>query len=553
MKPRQIAFSKTLARWEPHLKRALDASDRAKLRVNVNRYKYLTSSGKKIRMLGYQKRAVESAVKEPSGLWSGELWTGSGKSYVAAWIALRLMKHGKTIFICPNRTGMGSEVADDADLESSENSVQRRGGIIFKFNEIFNPDTDNPRYQLASINETSTLKDVHFFTPQAFLNLKNASPALFDAIVSECHTLIIDEAHHFPEGNDDLVVYGQIEKIAKDSFLSKGKKVITLTATHGRMDGSPMIGKAEPDFKVTVQEAVTMGRCPEIHGIRVQLSTKAPNAKSFGDLFDLKLRGRALGKYLQEVAAVMLQVQDRNKDAKFCAFVRTVNEAKFLAQIWNAEAKKRGYLPIAVLTGDTTDQERRAIKSGVMGHAYQGFVTCNVGSESIDIPQLEIVHLIRRTRSINLLVQSVGRTLRMYEGKRRAIVVDYHIMERKVIRACKGLADYAVFAGRTVRRKERLTTQEAVEAKTENGGALIVPAGRTLASKKCVTIANEKAWVVRHLTPDNNADLVLAALLDYARKHKEKPKFIKAKKHTHLGRTFTHNQLAEMLNRVKHA
>lgn len=547
---------------EPSFARALARSDRALKEVDIKRYQYLSSGTGEIKVLDYQKRAVRSATKATSGLWSGELWTGAGKSYVAAWIARHFIPKGKTIFICPNRTGLGSGMADqDDEPEVVDLKKRKRGGIIFKFAEIFNPRDQKGRligsreYKLGALNETTRLNDVLFFTPHCFVALKKASPALFMAIVSDAHALIIDEAHHFPGESGDHVVYDKIGVIAREFFLSKRKKVVTLTATHGRTDGKLLIGKSEPDFKMTVQEAVNIGRCPSIHGLRVQLVTRAPNARVIGDLFDLKLRGKALGKYLQEIAGRMLSIQEKNKSASICAFVRTVKEARFLADIWNAEAKSRGYLPLAVLVSKCPEKERQAIKRGIMSGKLQGFITCNVGAESLDIPHLEIVHMIRRTRSIPMLVQSIGRALRMHEGKRRALVVDYHVMEGRVIRACKGICDYAVFAGRTIANKDRYLFESdsaAIEVETENGGSLVVPEGSQKARFMSATIAQEKAWVVKNLDYDDCDEMRFAALMDFTKeKLRQRPRrFNAGVVHRFRGRSYTEHDFAVALKYI---
>jgi superfamily II DNA or RNA helicase len=553
---------------QPSFARSLLASDSAKKNVDLKRYQYISSGTGEIIKHDYQKRAVASATKSTSGVWSGELWTGAGKSYVAAWTALAFMKNGKAIFICPNRTGMGSGTADvdEEDYHGIDgNDRRKRGGIIFKFAEIFNPrDTNgrllhNKEWDLGALNEASQLKDVYFFTPHGFVTLKKDSPKLFRAIVDKVHTLIIDEAHHFPAVSDKEI-YGKISPIAQEFFVEKKKKVVALTATFGRSDGEPLIGelltgKVEPDFKMTVQEAVNIGRCPVIHGLPVPLSTKAPNARAVGDFIDLKLRGKKLGKYLQEVAGRMLDIQHRNKNAKICAFVRTVREARFLANIWNAEAKTKGYLPLAVLVGKSKEKDRQATKRGIMNGKLQGFVTCNVGTESLDIPSLEIVHLIRRTKSINLLVQSIGRALRMHEGKRRTLICDYHVLEGRVIRACKGLADYAVFAGRKAGKKTGVfeTDVSVIERETESGGSLIFPEGDLRARFSGPSLAQEKEWIIKNLNYADSDEMRFQALEDFAKK-KMRPILKHGNKtvvHMFNGRPYTEADFARALAYVR--
>lgn len=456
----------------PSFKAALDASTRAKLQADVDHYKQISQD--KIQRLSFQERAVKSACTDQEGLWSGELWTGAGKSIIAARIALHFLgRGGKVIFICPNRMGIGS--ASD--------------GIIQKFHRTFNCFKVD-RYRVGELDHVTRLDDVHFFTPAAFVKTSRETPAFFKKLTSEATLLIVDEAHHFPEDpKEEQVIYGKVERLASRHFTEVGKKVVTLTATHGRHDGKPVFKKKNPDFRITVSEAVQAGWCPEIHGLPVYLKIKAPKAVSSGHDYRLNFSKNERAKYLCQVAAVMLQVQKANPDQQFCVFVTSASEAVKLAEIWNREASRFGFRPLATLLSLTAIQERLRIKKDIQDGRYVGYVTCHVGSESIDIPKMECVHMVRRTRSINQLVQSVGRVLRNHPKKRRALVVDYNLSERKIIRACRGLEAYAAYVRTPSRR-------------LVSGGPLVPIIGSKNADFSGVSLGEEKAWVERSLRED---------------------------------------------------
>lgn len=455
----------------PSFRRVLDATTLAKLQVRVDHYKHFSHG--KIESLEFQERAIAHACRKSSGLWCGELWTGAGKSIIAARVALEFLKRGKkVIFICPNRMGIGN-VAD---------------GIIQKFHRTF--EHYKASYKIGSLDAVTLLDDVHFFTPHAFVRMSQTADPLFRKLISEAGVLIVDEAHHFPEDpKDDQVIYGKIERLASRHFISTGKKVVTLTATHGRHDGKPVFKKERPDFQITVNEAVQAGWCPEIHGFPVYLDVRAPRATQIGSEIYLNLKKRQLLKYLRKVAGVMLEVQKANPDQQFCAFVRTIREAKKLLEIWNYEARNLGFKPVALLIGTMSMAERIEIKKAIQNQEYAGYITCDVGSESIDIPRMETIHLIRRTRSINRIVQSIGRVLRNHPEKRRALVVDYNLSERRIIRACQGLEAYAHYVNSAAKR-------------LVSGGPLVPIGGTQNADFSGITIGEERAWIERSLVQD---------------------------------------------------
>lgn len=472
IEPQTLFHSRVLFDFlkSPCFVRAFSASNLAKTQAKVDHYKHFFQA--KIQSLEFQERAIADACRKSSGLWCGELWTGAGKSIIAARIALKYLARGKkVIFICPNRMGIGS-VAD---------------GIIQKFHRVF--EHYKASYRIGSLDAVTLLDDVHFFTPHAFVRMAREGGALFKKLISEAGLLIVDEAHHFPEDpKDDQVIYGKIEKLASKYFLSTQKKVVTLTATHGRHDGKPVFRKERPDFQITVNEAVQAGWCPEIHGLPVYLDVKAPRAAKIGGEFYLNLKGKQLLTYLRKVAAVMLQVQKANPGQQFCAFVRTIREAKKLQEIWNFEAKNLGFPPVALLIGTMPGAERIKVKQAIQNREYAGYITCDVGSESIDIPRMETVHLIRRTMSINRLVQSIGRVLRNHPEKRRALVVDYNLAERRIIRACQGLEAYAHYVKSSAKR-------------LVSGGPLIPITGTPNADFSGISIGEERSWIESTLRP----------------------------------------------------
>jgi superfamily II DNA or RNA helicase len=52
-------------------------------------------------------------------------------------------------------------------------------------------------------------------------------------------------------------------------------------------------------------------------------------------------------------------------------------------------------------------------------------VSCMMISEGFDLPVLDCLVLLRPTRSTRLMIQVIGRALRLYEGKEHALVLDY--------------------------------------------------------------------------------------------------------------------------------
>ena len=76
------------------------------------------------------------------------------------------------------------------------------------------------------------------------------------------------------------------------------------------------------------------------------------------------------------------------------------------------------------VTGDTPGPERGEILQGFRDGDFPVLVNCNVFTEGTDIPNIDCVLLARPTKSRNLLVQMIGRGMRLYPGKENCHVID---------------------------------------------------------------------------------------------------------------------------------
>ena len=76
------------------------------------------------------------------------------------------------------------------------------------------------------------------------------------------------------------------------------------------------------------------------------------------------------------------------------------------------------------ITGDTTTAERSNRLDAFRNGEYPVLLNCGVFTEGTDIPNIDCVLLARPTRSRNLLVQMIGRGMRLHPGKVNCHVID---------------------------------------------------------------------------------------------------------------------------------
>ena len=398
-----------------------------------------------------QERARAVALKSATGILTIQMATGTGKSAVAAQAAAAL---GRTIFVCPHRLAIGEQGDEEV------------GGISASFRMVF--QALGRDLLLGRVNETSAADDVSFLTPRKFVSVCETQK--FEHFLDGVRLLVVDEAHRFPvDVEKDLILFPKVEEYAKK--MAEKMRVVGMTATHMRMDGKPPLGIEKPSFEFSIQEAVDAGDLVEIHGLQVNsgIVGREGNWYRSGDLWSVHLDDADMQRWLEATAKIILDVWHRPENRKPTAvFCRLKDHARRIAAAFNRMAAPLlGMAGLAVLTDDETPAQRSRIIEEVRKGQRLGFATVNLAEESLDLPCLEVLHLVRRTESIVRLIQTIGRGTRKCPGKRRCLVVD-HEQEvertREVVLIGLGLADFAIAVGSRTTPDEAGVLVGALEA-----------------------------------------------------------------------------------------
>jgi ATP-dependent helicase IRC3 len=96
-----------------------------------------------------------------------------------------------------------------------------------------------------------------------------------------------------------------------------------------------------------------------------------------------------------------------------------------LSHVTSLTARFRAYgFDAQFVTGDTPSKIRAARIDAFRNGAFPILLNCGVFTEGTDIPNIDCVLLARPTRSRNLLVQMIGRGMRLHKGKANCHVID---------------------------------------------------------------------------------------------------------------------------------
>jgi ATP-dependent helicase IRC3 len=112
----------------------------------------------------------------------------------------------------------------------------------------------------------------------------------------------------------------------------------------------------------------------------------------------------------------LAKAQGRNSTLIFCVDVAHVTD---LTQAF----LNRG-IQAKFVTGDTPKVERSKRLEAFKAGEFPVLLNCGVFTEGTDIPNIDCIILARPTRSRNLLIQMIGRGLRLHQGKTNCHIID---------------------------------------------------------------------------------------------------------------------------------
>lgn len=116
------------------------------------------------------------------------------------------------------------------------------------------------------------------------------------------------------------------------------------------------------------------------------------------------------------VRAWLARAQDRQSTLVFCV------DLVHLSSL--TDTFRRHGIDARFVTGDTPAKIRSERLDAFKKREFPVLLNCGVFTEGTDIPNVDCVLLARPTRSRNLLVQMIGRGMRLYEGKQNCHIID---------------------------------------------------------------------------------------------------------------------------------
>ncbi|GJD52447.1 ATP-dependent RNA helicase DbpA [Methylobacterium crusticola] len=302
--------------------------------------------------------------------------------------------------------------------------------------------------------------------------------------------VVVDEAHLIPR--DAETRYGRfLERIRART---PGMRLVGLTATPYRLDSGRLDEGTGRVFERIVYEAQVGDLIRE--GYLALLVSKATATTL--DVSGVPLRG---GDYVPGAleAAVNREAITRAAVAEMVAY-GTGRRAwlAFCAGVRHAAAVRDAVrvegISCEAVSGETPKRERDRIVRDFRAGRLRCLTSVGVLATGFNVPEVDLVALLRPTQSTGLYVQQVGRALRRAPGKADALVLDYAGLVRR-----HGPVD--ALSANAVARARRLGEGGPRAKPCPGCGALIA-----LNASAC-----EGCWVEPEAEPDESAPHEAAA------------------------------------------
>ncbi|KLU61698.1 UvrABC system protein B [Peptococcaceae bacterium CEB3] len=230
--------------------------------------------------------------------------------------------------------------------------------------------------------------------------------------------LVIDEAHHASAKSYRRV----IEKVEPDLLLG-------FTATPIRLDKKSLVGNVfdQVVYHRSIMEMVLADYLvpPKPKFVQTGVDLDERHVRTVRGDFDQHLLGIAVNDSSRH-EKIVKSYQEFASERKAIVFTVDVENVKALTEAFVREGVR-----VQGIYGGLSMSERRDILNAYKNRDLDVLVNCEILTEGFDDPETDCVIMARPTQSAALYVQMIGRALRLYPGKRDALIIDITDNSRK--------------------------------------------------------------------------------------------------------------------------
>jgi DNA repair protein RadD len=325
---------------------------------------------------------------------------GAGKSLMLASILLRLDQLGKRALCLVNNAEL---------VRNNCATFKEQGG--------------NASIYCAALGEKENSAPVVFGTPQSILNGINKNERIAEI---KFNIIVVDEAHAI-NYLDDRSVFMRILRHFKQEYTQM--RVLGATGTNFRYKGSEIVGN-NCLFKRQVGNITTDRLINEKYLInpdfeidpKLVIDFSKVKIKSNGkfDTKDLELVVSQNARLTELICKQIIHIME--SQSRFGVFIFATTK-KHAEEILNHLPEAQS----ALILGETPQHERTRILNEAREGKIKYLVNIAIISVGVDVPAYDTLAYLRPTESLVLLVQTMGRVLRLSPrtNKLAALVLDF--------------------------------------------------------------------------------------------------------------------------------
>ena len=351
----------------------------------------------------YQKQAIKEcwqALIKNDGPVLLMASVGAGKSLMLADILLRMQNAGKRALCLVNNAQL---------VKNNCETFIAQGG--------------NSSIYCAALKCKDSSAPIIFGTPQSILNGINKNEPIAQI---QFNLIVVDEAHAINYLNHRSC-FMRILRYFK--HLYSGMRVLGATGTNFRYKGNSIVGDGCL-FKVQVGNITTEYLIENNYLVKPVFKI---DEKLLIDFSKVKIKQN--GMFDQKQIEDVVEKNKRLSEVICDQIVHVVETQHRSGCFIFASTKKHAldilsYLPkdkSAIILGETKEDERTEILNKARCGTIKYLVNIAIISVGVDIPSYDTIAYLRPTESLVLLVQTMGRALRLYPpaAKMNALVLDF--------------------------------------------------------------------------------------------------------------------------------
>lgn len=350
----------------------------------------------------YQSKAVKEcwqalkANDQPVLLMAS---VGAGKSLMIAHILLTMQKHGKRALCLVNNAEL---------VRNNHATLIDEGGKASIY--------------CAALGEKDSSAPIVFGTPQSVLNGIKKNEAI-SAI--QFNLIVVDEAHAINYNNHSSC-FIRILRHYKQEYPSM--RLLGATGTDFRFKGATIVGP-KCLFKSKVGNITTSQLIKDGYLIEPRFEI---DDELIIDFSKVRIKN---GQFDKKDLAKVIEENERLTKLICAQIVHVMNSQNRFGCFLFATTRKHAqeilsYLPLgksAIILGDTPQDERTQILDKARRGEIKYLVNISIISVGVDIPPFDTLAYLRPTESLVLLVQTMGRALRLSPKteKTEALILDF--------------------------------------------------------------------------------------------------------------------------------